>query len=524
MLRTARLALVALLAAPAASAQLTDVTQTPNVINSGIRKSLVDQIGVGRGDALTPGSSRFTIRRDPFRAIVRGRQLFQRKFTAAQGLGPRAGDGHGDIAAQGAIGAGLTDSCAACHGRPRGSAGFGGTVYTRPESRDAPHLFGLGLVEMLGDEITKDLRAIREEARAQAQQAGHDVARTLVSKGIGYGSITARPAGTFDTGLVRGVDADLRVRPFFAQGKTMSIREFVVGAFNAEMGLQAPDLDLLLASSGQDVVTPAGMVLSGSIDAIEAPPAASAGDDPDQDGVAHEIPPSLVDFTEFYLLNYFAPALDRQTPATDHGLNTFRQIGCTACHVQNLRIEQDRRVADVQTVFDEENGNGAYNRLFATAATRHGLVDDGSGLPPLKPPLGGPFLVKNLFADFRRHDLGPGFHERNFDGTVQTMFMTEPLWGVGSTGPYGHDGRSSTLEDVILRHGGEAQLARDRFAALPASRRADVIAFLGTLVLFGPPDTASNLDPANRLDPQFPISGHGSIDLSPLFLVPTDKE
>ena len=31
---------------------------------------------------------------------------------------------------------------------------------TRPDSRDAPHLFGLGLKEMLADEITADLRAL----------------------------------------------------------------------------------------------------------------------------------------------------------------------------------------------------------------------------------------------------------------------------------------------------------------------------------------------------------------------------
>ena len=43
--------------------------------------------------------------------------------------------------------------------------------------------------------------------------------------------------------------------------------------------------------------------------------------------------------------------------------------------------------------------------------------------------------------------------------------MTEPLWGVGTTAPYGHDGRSINLNEVILRHGGEAQRARDLYAA-----------------------------------------------------------
>ena len=49
--------------------------------------------------------------------------------------------------------------------------------------------------------------------------------------------------------------------------------------------------------------------------------------------------------------------------------------------------------------------------------------------------------------------------------------MTEPLWGVGSTAPYGHDGRSINLREVILRHGGEATASRNAFAALPESHR-----------------------------------------------------
>src|SRR5262245_38298738 len=145
----------------AAIAQLIDRTLAPNAANEGIAKSLADQIGAGRGDVFTPGSSAFIIARDPFRAVRRGRQLFQRKFTRAQGQGPLAGDGAGDVNTVLAIGAGLVDSCAGCHGRPRGSAGSGGNVVTRPDSRDASHLFGAGLKEMLGDEITADLRAIR---------------------------------------------------------------------------------------------------------------------------------------------------------------------------------------------------------------------------------------------------------------------------------------------------------------------------------------------------------------------------
>src|SRR6266567_3839962 len=158
------LAVAVLLAAIPVLSQSIDRTQNPNTANAGIAKSLAQEVGAGRGDWLTPDSSSFIIARDPFRAIRRGRQLFQRKFLRGQGQGPLAGpDGTGDINTNLALGAGLADSCAGCHGRPRGSAGFGGDVVTRPDSRDAPHLFGLGIKEMLADEITQDLRAWRHD-------------------------------------------------------------------------------------------------------------------------------------------------------------------------------------------------------------------------------------------------------------------------------------------------------------------------------------------------------------------------
>src|SRR5215468_2324534 len=247
--------LVVLFICCSARAQLVDNTIAPNTAKAGINKSLADEIGPGRGDIMTPYSSLFIINRDPFRAIRRGRQIFQRKFTRDQGQGPSNGDGHGDINTIGGIGAGLSDSCASCHGRPRGSAGAGGDVATRPDSRDAPHLFGLGLREMLADEITTDLRAIRAQAVAEAASSHHDSTKWLISKGIYYGSLTAHPDGSLDTSHVEGVNPDLRVRPFLAHGGKISIREFVIGALQAEMGLQAVDPDLMIAHHGGRITT-----------------------------------------------------------------------------------------------------------------------------------------------------------------------------------------------------------------------------------------------------------------------------
>ena len=87
-------------------AQLVDRTLAPNAANEGIAMSLSQQVGAGRGDLYTPNTSRYIVSRDPFRAIRRGRQLFQRKFRGAEGLGPITGDGAGEIDRTLAIGAG----------------------------------------------------------------------------------------------------------------------------------------------------------------------------------------------------------------------------------------------------------------------------------------------------------------------------------------------------------------------------------------------------------------------------------
>jgi hypothetical protein len=143
------------------------------------------------------------------------------------------------------------------------------------------------------------------------------------------------------------------------------------------------------------------------------------------------------------------------------------RIGCSSCHISDLSINHDRRVADLETDYDQTDG--VFNSLFSTASTLY-YTQDGSGQPTLKLPLGNSFVVKDIFTDFKRHDLGSNFYERHWDGTLQTQFLTRPLWGAGTAGPYGHDGRSITLTGVILRHGGEAQAAR-RVCRLEDERR-----------------------------------------------------
>lgn len=190
--------------------------------------------------------------------------------------------------------------------------------------------------------------------------------------------------------------------------------------------MEAFDPDLAKAAGGEKVVTPSGMVLNGKTDTIEAPTASSESDDPDRDGVANEIPVSLVDHLEFYLLNYFKPGVGRKTRDSERGQKLFQDIQCTGCHIQNLVIERDRRVADVETTYDRRRG--IFNDLFAVATPQFQEVPS-SGSPSVKKPNGNRFVVKNIYADFKRHDLGSTFWERSFDGTLTKEFMTETTMG-----------------------------------------------------------------------------------------------
>jgi hypothetical protein len=344
-----------------------------------------------------------------------------------------------------------------------------------------------------------------------------------MSKGISFGRITAKPDGSVDTSAVQGVDPDLRVKPFLHQGATASLREFIIGAMNAEMGLQAWDPVLCAVTDKKNprpTTSPAGFKYDPALDDFEEPPVCNASDDLDGDNKAGEIDPALVDYLEYYLLNYFKPATYRVTPRATEGAALMERIGCTSCHVRNLEIRNDRRVADVETRYDAERG--IFNSLFAEAKPLFRKVADNAAVAKLE-PIGGSFVVRNVFTDLKRHDLGPAFEERDFDGQRFKSHVTEPLWGVGTTAPYGHDGRSVTLDSVIRRHGGEAANVTRAYVALGPDAQEKIIDFLQTLVLFPPDDTASNLNPGvpSSDDPQI-LENHGSISLGPLFQISSE--
>src|SRR6185436_11033683 len=111
-----------------------------------------------------------------------------------------------------------------------------------------------------------------------------------------------------------------------------------------------------------------------------------------------------------------------------------------------------------------------------------------------------------LYGDLKRHVMGPRLADsvNEIAGDDVTpiplnprnrhtpdTFMTENLWGVGSTAPYMHDGRATTLAEAIIEHAAsnsdtvsEARGARAAYLSRSLTDKQALIAFLENLVLF----------------------------------------
>jgi CxxC motif-containing protein (DUF1111 family) len=119
------------------------------------------------------------------------------------------------------------------------------------------------------------------------------------------------------------------------------------------------------------------------------------------------------------------------------GERVFAAIGCTACHVPAL----------------------------TTAASSHPAFN--------RQPV-------PLFSDLLLHDVGTG------DGIRQAAaepyeIRTPALWGLRFRRPLLHDGRAASIEDAVIAHRNEADLARRGYEALTAAELAALLAFLRSL-------------------------------------------
>nr|HRC86251.1 di-heme oxidoredictase family protein [Thermoanaerobaculia bacterium] len=221
-----------------------------------------------------------------------------------------------------------------------------------------------------------------------------------------------------------------------------------------------------------------------------------------------------VDLIEWYLLNHPAPAVGPQDAETRRGRQLLAEMGCESCHVPDWQIQAadarkglagDRRFFNLAVTWNDEKSRfeGRVEDLSRVAA--------GPGGQKLRQPRYGAFKVEGLYSDLRHHDLGERFTERYYyQGKLIPLsrFRTQPLWGVGSTAPYGHDGRSPGLDDVIRRHGGEAESSAEAYRQASEADRSALIAFLRSLVLYQPDVLPTDLDGDGKVAEAWTRSGH----------------
>ena len=146
---------------------------------------------------------------------------------------------------------------------------------------------------------------------------------------------------------------------------------------------------------------------------------------------------------------------------------------------QNLAVPPRRNFADLtvargKAVFHALGCQGCHTPSFTT-----GVVKD-------QPHLSNQRIWP--YTDLLLHDMGEGLADNRPEGVATGQeWRTPPLWGIGLTQLVNghtlflHDGRARNLEEAILWHGGEAQKARDGYAALPREDREALIKFVESL-------------------------------------------
>ncbi|HEV8593675.1 MAG TPA: di-heme oxidoredictase family protein [Pyrinomonadaceae bacterium] len=387
--------------------------------------------------------------------IKAGGELFKTEFNKLDGLDLRMGKFNRIVGPE-------TQSCADCHFKPAiGGAGpNAANVFAVPgdsnridvaSPRNTNHMFGSGALELLGLEMTKELLAVERQARADARLQGKDVTLELIAKGITFGSITARPDGSVDKSKVAGVDMNLVVKPFGRKGIIRTLRQFTLNANNLHFGMQAIEL------------------VGDKIDA-------------DLDGVVDEL--TVGDISAETAWQATLPTPMRKTPsdkklleAVRQGEKLFSQIGCAECHLPVMTLK-----SPLYRILNPRVNQGRELVLDLTKDAQE---------PRLTANADGTVAIA-LYSDLKRHDMGVGLTEdRIQNGVKPSVFITVPLWGVGSTGPWLHDGRATTLHDAIAAHGGEAEASRNKYSALNEAARRTVVEFLKSLVLSDKPTVPS---------------------------------
>jgi CxxC motif-containing protein (DUF1111 family) len=217
-----------------------------------------------------------------------------------------------------------------------------------------------------------------------------------------------------------GQDAAGQPARFGRKADVATLLDFVDSAFRLEMGLTT--------TRGPDEGVAGGL------------PAVPPGTDPaPEPEVSREVLDAVTDFVRFLAPPSPAGTSGGAEPADiAAGRALFEGLGCVGCHVPTLR----------------------------------------AGPSPVA-AISGQAIA--LYSDLLLHDMGPDLEGTCAAGADTREYRTEPLMGLRYRKEFLHDGRVGRVIDAVLLHAGEAQRARDGFAALDRVTQERLIRFLDTL-------------------------------------------
>ena len=417
-----------------------------------------------------------------------GELVFEHEYGFADGLGAgsAAKDGRGPFRRvhEGLFGGPETISCPSCHwvGGPNGAGAETDNAFLqgdgeRPASGDArnpPALVAPGVVQALAAEMTRDLQRqrdalVRGGGEGSAGQDGTDPGRArevrLASKGVDFGVLRVAADGTIDASGLRGVDADLVVKPFGWKGTLATIAAFSSEALQVHTGVQSEEL-----------------IAHGAPGLLRAGGAGTDAADPDGDGVRGEVGrgpfaamiahlallelPVVAPLVQDRALPPAAPALLAPTTTSfahdfQRGREQFHALGCAGCHVPMLVLDSPVLELDGLPPIDLSRSMRAPRLAYDAQA---------GGYPVW------------LFSDLKRHDMGgenAARHDQN--GVTSRTYLTPRLWGVADSAPYLHDGRAPSFDYAIAGHGGEGAASRAAYAALSHEDKGALRVYLMSL-------------------------------------------
>lgn len=223
---------------------------------------------------------------------------------------------------------------------------------------------------------------------------------------------------------------ELRLGRFGFKAQNATIRDQVAAAFSGDMGISTPD-----RPDPNGDCTTAEAKCRAMPNGVQARLGSTEAPDP------------ILDLVTFYSAHLAVPKRRNvDDPAVLKGKQVFYASGCAACHVPKYVTSRN-----------------AGDKALA-------------------------FQLIWPYSDFLLHDMGEGLADGQEVGSASGRdWRTPPLWGLGLTRSVSghefflHDGRARNLTEAILWHGGEAQKARDAFAASNRDDRAALLTFLESL-------------------------------------------